>query len=114
MLIGTRAMMAYMISGTDGAISTPSALALVTRLIPRFSGKPALVRSGNSRPPSARMVTPLPPVKAVKNEQRNQRHEQGAEPRCRTGSSKEQAGQGEQRQGGQGGIYRDLIMTERH
>ena len=34
-LIGTRAMMAYMISGTDGASSTPRALALVTRLMPR-------------------------------------------------------------------------------
>jgi hypothetical protein len=37
-LIGTRAMIAYMISGTEGASSTPSALALVTRLIPRLSG----------------------------------------------------------------------------
>ena len=38
LLIGTRAMMAYMISGTDGASSTPKALALVTRLMPRCSG----------------------------------------------------------------------------
>ena len=37
-LMGTRAMMATMISGTDGASSTPSALALVTRLMPRCSG----------------------------------------------------------------------------
>jgi len=37
-LIGTRAMMAYMISGTEGASSTPSALALVTRPMPRRSG----------------------------------------------------------------------------
>ena len=61
-------MMATMMSGTDGASSTPRALALVTRPIPRFSGKPALRKSGSNRPPSARMVTPLPPVKAVKNE----------------------------------------------
>ena len=37
-LMGTRAMMAYMMSGTDGANKTPKALALVTKLIPRFSG----------------------------------------------------------------------------
>ena len=36
--IGTRAITAYMISGTDGASSTPSALALVTRPMPRCSG----------------------------------------------------------------------------
>ena len=66
--MGTRAMMAYMMSGTDGASSTPSALALVTRLMPRRSGTPASRRSGSSSPPRARMVTPLPPVKAVKNE----------------------------------------------
>ena len=64
-LMGTRAMMAYMISGTDGASSTPSALALVTRLMPRRSGTPASRKSGSSSPPRARMVTPLPPVKAA-------------------------------------------------
>jgi hypothetical protein len=37
-LMGTRAMMAYMMSGTDGANKTPKALALVTKLMPRFSG----------------------------------------------------------------------------
>ena len=37
-LMGTRAMMAYMMSGTEGASKTPKALALVTKLIPRFSG----------------------------------------------------------------------------
>ncbi len=37
-LIGTRAMIAYMISGTEGASSTPSALALVTSPMPRRSG----------------------------------------------------------------------------
>ena len=37
-LMGTRAMMAYMMSGTDGANKTPSALALVTRLILLVSG----------------------------------------------------------------------------
>ena len=37
-LIGTRAMMAYMISGTEGASNTPKALALVTKLMPRRSG----------------------------------------------------------------------------
>ena len=37
-LIGTRAMMAYMMSGTDGASNTPSALALVTKLMPLRSG----------------------------------------------------------------------------
>ena len=61
-------MMAYMISGTDGASNTPSALALVTRLMPRCSGKPAFLSSGNNKPPSARIVTPLPPVNAVKQE----------------------------------------------
>ena len=57
-LIGTRAMMAYMISGTDGASNTPNALALVTKLMPRCSGKPACRNSGNSSPPNAKMVTP--------------------------------------------------------
>ena len=36
--IGTRAITATMISGTDGASNTPSALALVTRPMPRCSG----------------------------------------------------------------------------
>jgi hypothetical protein len=36
-VMGTRAITAYMISGTDGASSTPSALALVTRPMPRCS-----------------------------------------------------------------------------
>ncbi len=67
-LMGTRAMMAYMMSGTDGASSTPSALALVTKPMPRRSGNPAFISSGSSRPPSAKMVTPLPPVSAVKHE----------------------------------------------
>ena len=61
-------MIATMMRGTEGANNTPSARALVTRLMPRFSGKPALRSSGSSNPPSARMVTPLPPVNAVKNE----------------------------------------------
>jgi hypothetical protein len=59
-LMGTRAMMATMISGTDGASITPSALALVTKLMPRFSAKPALRSRGSSRPPKA--PTPLPSV----------------------------------------------------
>jgi hypothetical protein len=37
-LIGTRAMMAYMINGTEGASNTPNALALVTKLMLRCSG----------------------------------------------------------------------------
>jgi hypothetical protein len=37
-LIGTRAMMAYMMSGTEGANNTPKALALVTKLMPWHLG----------------------------------------------------------------------------
>jgi hypothetical protein len=68
-LIGTRAMTAYMISGTEGASSTPSALALVTSpdaALLRVAR--VLVSRGSSSPPEARMVTPLPPVNAVKAE----------------------------------------------
>jgi hypothetical protein len=60
--------MAYMMSGTDGANKTPKALALVTKPMPRFSGYPAFINKGNSKPPKANIVTPLPPVKAVKQE----------------------------------------------
>jgi len=57
-----------MIKGTEGASKTPKALALVTKLMPRCSGYPALRSKGSNKPPKAKMVTPLPPVKAVKNE----------------------------------------------
>ena len=69
--MGTRAITAYMMSGTEGASSTPSALALVTRPMPRCSSRPALRNKASNRPPSARMVTPLPPVSAVNAEHSN-------------------------------------------
>ena len=37
-LMGTRATIAYMMSGTEGASNTPKALALLTRAMPFFSG----------------------------------------------------------------------------
>jgi hypothetical protein len=78
-LMGTRAMMAYMISGTDGASSTPSALALVTRLMPRRSGtgvaqerqqQPAegqdgdAAAAGEGREERAQQPPPRPPCRA--------------------------------------------------
>ena len=61
--------MAYMINGTEGASNTPSALALVISPIPCCSEYPRARSIGSKMPPSARRVTPLPPVSAVKAEQ---------------------------------------------
>ena len=73
-------MMAYMMRGTDGASRTPKELALVIKPIDLDSGYPTFKSRGNIKPPKARMVTPLPPVKAVK-----QLHKQATAkmlPRC--------------------------------
>ena len=61
--------MPYRISGSDGAKSSPRLPADVTKPRLNFSGYPACCSAGNSKAPSAMMVTPDAPVKAVKKAQ---------------------------------------------
>ena len=58
--------MAKRISGRLGGNSTPSELLLVIRPSALRSLWPTPISNGNNSPPSARMVTPDPPVNAVK------------------------------------------------
>src|ERR1700730_7222198 len=56
-------------SGSEGGSSRPSDPDAVSRPRENFSRYPSLSSAGNSTPPSARIVTPDPPVNTVKNEQ---------------------------------------------
>src|SRR5436190_2223451 len=66
-------------SGSAGGNSSPSEPDAVNNPNAKRSRYPSLISAGNSTPPSAKIVTPDPPVKTVKNEHstaqnREQRH----------------------------------------
>ena len=61
------AVNAYKINGRLGGKSKPSEPATVIRPNEKAFEYPSLINKGKKRPPRARIVTPDPPVKAVKN-----------------------------------------------
>jgi hypothetical protein len=66
--MGICATTPYRMSGSDGGRSNPSEPDAVSRPRAKRSRYPSLISAGRSTPPSARIVTPEPPVNAVKNE----------------------------------------------